>query len=102
MNYELTNLPHNISQHHIAVEEKKLLDTTRTGIYQNDIETSATTETRKDIERRGNKILDMKHEIPLKYQLLQEFLGKPPRPARKSQHMEQQVKTMATQTDCAL
>ena len=88
----------------MILEDKQHLDTTSAGTYQNHIETNAITG--KGIEKRGNEILSMKHEMPLKYQLLQEFLGKPPRPARKSQHMKQYEKTMApkyrTKTDCAL
>ena len=110
MNYDLTSLPHNIEHHDMILEDNQQLDTTgvyttSAGVYQNHIETNAITETGKGIEKRGNEKLSMKHEMPLKYQLLQEFLGKPPRPARKSQHMRQYEKTKTkymTKTDCAL
>ena len=86
MNYDLTNLPHNIGHHHTVKEDSQHLDITSAGIYQNHMETNAITETGKCMEKRGNEELVMKHEMPLKYQLLQEFLGKPPRPAIKPQH----------------
>ena len=63
MNYDLTNLPHNIEHHHTVLEDKQHSDTTSAGVYKNNIETNVISETGRGMEIRGSEILVMNHEI---------------------------------------